>query len=302
MYLSFQPGGAGGGTVLLKAQQTIDVDGSIDVSGSNGHHYGSGGGSGGSLTISTYRFTGKGVLLCNGGSSSKGAGGGSGGRLAIHSNVTTFGGKINARGGASTVESGGPGTIYKRIRTGNGTKRSLEINNDGLKPMEKYMVVKNQDENGGKSWVFAQTQDDFHYDELRLLGGAHVLFVPIVPGSVVIEKLIGDKTGMVHVRDGDRVSINSAAIEFPSWFRVYEGGSLTLPRVVHLNFMGYRELFIEGTIGYIEEFRIGTGVVAYLGNKVQYACVMLSWFIVNMQARVTNELNGNENNSLAIKT
>ena len=263
-----QSGGAGGGVVSLDARVIIDIDGTIDVSGSSGEPA-SGGGSGGSLKVTTDQFVGKGQLLCNGGSAINNGGGGSGGRVAIYSTETRFSGKIMSRGGASAIEPGGPGTIFEEFGLGINVKRTLEINNGGLKPINSYMVSKNQYENGGMSWVVVQSQNDLHYHELRLLGGAHVSFVSSVPGIVVVDTFIGDQSGMIHVQQGDQVVLKTSAIEFPSWFRIYEGGYLALPPIVHLNRVpGYKVLLLDGALGYVEEFRIGTEVSILVGDKV----------------------------------
>ena len=264
-----QPGGAGGGVVALQAQ-VIDIDGTIDVSGSDAQA-GAGGGSGGSVQILADRFIGKGRLLCNGGKAVNNGGGGSGGRLSVHCNETEFSGRISALGGASSLEPGGPGTIYRKTGTGYETLRNLEINNGGLVPVDTYLVSRNQYENSGKAWVLVQSIDDLKYDDLRLLGGAHASFVLSVKGDVSINKLSGDNTGMLHVQADNRVVIKSAPAEFPSWFRVYERGYLSLPEIVHLNKFSYSQLFIEGKIGYIKDFRIGTGVTVSLGNKVRWS-------------------------------
>ena len=214
------------------------------------------------------RFIGKGQLLCNGGKAVANGGGGSGGRFSVHCNKTEFSGRISAQGGGSSVEPGGPGTIYRKTGTGSKTLRSLEINNGGLMPLHSYLVSKNQYENSGKAWVFVQSVDDLMYDEMRLLGGAHASFVLGVKGNVSINEFFGDNTGMLHVQADDKVVVKSALAEFPSWFRIYERGYLSLPEVVHLNKFSYTQLFIEGEIGYIKDFRIGTGVTVSLGNKV----------------------------------
>ena len=268
-----QPGGAGGGVVAFQAQ-LVDIDGTIDVSGSDAQA-GSGGGSGGSVKILADRFIGKGQLLCNGGKAVSKGGGGSGGRLSVRCNETEFSGKISAQGGTSSVEPGGPGTIYRKRGTGSKTLRTLEINNGGLKPVQSYLGSQNQYENGGKAWVLVQSVDDLMYDEMRLLGGAHASFVLGVKGNVSINEFSGDNSGMLHVQAEDRVIIKSAPAEFPSWFRVYEGGYLSLPEVVHLNKFSYTQLFIEGKLGYMKDFRVGTGVTVSLGSKVGRSRAMI---------------------------
>ena len=265
-----QPGGAGGGVVLLQAQ-TINIDGTIDVSGSKGQA-GSGGGSGGSLQLLADNFKGKGQILCNGGRTSNYGGGGSGGRISIQCQKTVFSGKLSAQGGTSSVEPGGPGTIYQKTGSGSEVLRSLEINNGGLVPIDSYLISKEQNRNSGKSWVLVQSPEDLKYDELRLLDGAHASFVLSVNGDVSIDQFSGDNTGMLHVQDGDRILIKSAPAEFPAWFRVYEGGYLSLPEVVHLNKFSYSQLFIEGKLGYMKDFRLGIGVTVSLGNKVLIFC------------------------------
>lgn len=264
--VSLQPGGAGGGVFLLRAE-LIDIDGTVDVSG-NDSLTGSGGGSGGSIHVLADLFLGKGQLVCNGGKAANNGGGASGGRISIHCNRCEFTGKISAQGGASSAEPGGAGTVYQQTETGNKSKRTLTINNGGLLPVNSYLISGNHYENSGKAWVLIPTVDDLIYDEFRLLGGAHVSFVLSVEGDVSIKKLFGDGTGMLHVQTNDRVAIKSAATEFPSWFRVYEGGFFSLPDTVHLNKFTHSQLYIEGKLGYVKDFRVGTGVTVSLGNKV----------------------------------
>lgn len=253
--------------VVLQAQ-LVDIDGTVDVSGTSGHS-GTGGGSGGSVHILADRFIGKGQLLSNGGQATDKGGGGSGGRLTVSCNKTEFSGRISAKGGDSSIEPGGPGTVSRKTGSGNKTFRTLEINNAGLVPLDSYLRSSNQYENSGKAWVLVQSDDDLKYDELRLLGGAHVSFVLNVKGDVSIKKFFGDNTGMLHVQADDRVVIKSAPAEFPSWFRVYERGYLSLPQVVHLNKFLYSQMFVEGKLGYIEDFRVGTDVTVSLGTKVK---------------------------------
>ena len=242
--------------------QLIDIDGTIDVSGSDGQA-GSGGGSGGSVMLLADRFIGKGQLLGNGGKAVNNGGGGSGGRLSINCNKTDFSGRISAQGGTSIREPGGPGTIYRKT----GALQTLEINNNGLVPLNSFLVSSNQHENGGKAWVLVESTDDLDYDELRLFGGAHASFVSSVTGNVSISMFSGDNTGMLHVLAG--LVIKSATTKFPSWFRVYKEGYLSLPQIVHINKLSlYSQLFIEGKLGFISDLRIGTDVSVFLGDEV----------------------------------
>jgi hypothetical protein len=88
-------GGAGGGAVKLNVN-TLQLDGSIDVSGVGGSSAlarSSGGGSGGSIWIIANRFSGAGSLDASGGYGNygtTGSGGGGGGRIAIYAISAPF--------------------------------------------------------------------------------------------------------------------------------------------------------------------------------------------------------------------
>ena len=73
-------GGNGGGVVRIYATGSVTVDGTIRSNGQNGEGYSSGGGSGGSVKITTHTFGGTGTLTASGGA---GEYGGGGGRIAV---------------------------------------------------------------------------------------------------------------------------------------------------------------------------------------------------------------------------
>jgi hypothetical protein len=116
--------GTGGGIIRIIATSAT-INGVITANASDGTSswYDSGGGSGGSIWITTNNLSGSGEIRANGGSgahaySTGGAGGGSGGRVAlVVNNTSSFNGSLAALGGLGTT-SGAAGTIY--TRTGGG--------------------------------------------------------------------------------------------------------------------------------------------------------------------------------------
>lgn len=245
----------------------IDIDGTVDVSGNN-TLTGGGGGSGGSLKLTANRFIGKGKLLSDGGNAANYGGGGAAGRISIHTNESKFSGEISSKGGASFTEPGGAGTIYQIIKTGNKSFVSLTIDNGGQNPVDNHLVSGNQYDNGGKTWIPISSDKNLLYDELKLRNGAHVSFVSTIKRDVFIKMLTGDNKGMLHVKSGDHVIVESASTEFPSWFHVYEEGVLSLPKVVNLVKIQHSQLVIDGKLDGIEDIRIGPDITLLLGNKV----------------------------------
>jgi len=138
------PGGAGtaqrvaggGGVVNLTVFGHLQLDGTISANGTgatNGH---AGGGSGGSIQLTSGTFAGTGVARADGGSGHlPWGGGGGGGRIAVYSSTNysssnQFLGSLSAYGGAGFV-GGGAGTIFTLCYDTNGVEQ-LVVDNGGL--------------------------------------------------------------------------------------------------------------------------------------------------------------------------
>ena len=111
------PYGTGGGAILLTVAGTTTVTngGLITANGGTGAH---GGGSGGSIYLTTGWLTGGGMIRANGGTA--GMGGGSGGRIALiltgaGADFTSWNGTNTARGGA-TATPVAAGTVYRQVK------------------------------------------------------------------------------------------------------------------------------------------------------------------------------------------
>ena len=127
---SLNPGGSGGGALNANISGTLRVDGVITARGLGGAGESSGGGSGGSIFITTGGFAGTGSLSADGGAGRlPNGGGGAGGMIAVATGTNTFTGSLSAHGGQGWV-SGGAGTIY--TRSGFNANPQLVVNNGGL--------------------------------------------------------------------------------------------------------------------------------------------------------------------------
>ena len=113
-YSPYSIGGAGGGTILLAINSTLQLDGRISANGGNGSGNGGGGGAGGGISLNVGTISGGGSITANGGSGVDSiGGGGGGGRIAIICNNNLFAGQISAYGGGGT-NWGGAGTVFLR--------------------------------------------------------------------------------------------------------------------------------------------------------------------------------------------
>jgi|GEM_PF-1120262 len=131
------PGGAGGGLVIIDASGTVTLDGAILADGETPVH--GGGGAGGSVYLEAATFAGTtGQVSADGGGSSVagGSGGGGGGRVVV-AGYTALGAQLGATpltavtawGGAADTRVGGAGTIY--LLPSGATFGTLVIDNGG---------------------------------------------------------------------------------------------------------------------------------------------------------------------------
>ncbi|XP_033745593.1 uncharacterized protein LOC117331107 [Pecten maximus] len=93
-------GGSGGGYVKLVGNTKIEMDGLISVNGDDASSTNSGGGSGGSIHITTAFIQGVGTISARGGAGQGTGGSGGGGRILVISDSSVFAGIMLADGGA----------------------------------------------------------------------------------------------------------------------------------------------------------------------------------------------------------
>jgi hypothetical protein len=97
----------GGGAVHLKVGGTLHLDGALTANGNDGTWEGAGGGSGGSIWLTTRKLEGAGSISADGGMGEPFQGGGGGaGRIAVYSSTNVFTGTATAFGGEGAVNGG----------------------------------------------------------------------------------------------------------------------------------------------------------------------------------------------------
>jgi len=113
-------GGAGGGAIKLTVLGTALINGVISVNALNATNSRSGGGSGGSIWLTTQTLAGTGTITAHGGNGEPiHGGGGGGGRIAIYSDTNDFTGVVAAYGGTGW-RTGGAGTVFTLRTTDTG--------------------------------------------------------------------------------------------------------------------------------------------------------------------------------------
>ncbi len=229
-----------------------------------------------------------------------GAGGGAGGRLAVYFYVnhtfTAF--RYLASGGPGSsgcteCEAGGPGTVF--LYHMQQEHRTLLIDNDGMPtPHTKYVNWDNLTADGGRAWILplsglhnmAEASHRFHFEELQVYGGGHLAVHPLTqfydgseyiiqdqlfsemfkstqPYNVTLHfrYMIGDRTGSVHVADGQEMDLEREEIDLPFSAYVYRGGHLGLApeTIVH----GV-EIHLSGVLSHIQNLTLHHGGYLWL--------------------------------------
>jgi len=188
--------------MLINIGDDIYLDGTIQANGNNAvAGSDAGGGSGGSILINCGRFSGHGTLAVNGGSGNgANSGGGSGGRIAVYTGTpnkylgeySAIGGSAGDRNKETTDFSGGAGTVYLQdVRSG-------------------YPYTQLRIDNNNRPWSHYVTLEQSHYefDELYLSRNAAIhLFPDSSRRTMAIHKIVGDRTGLVHIHSNQSIKV-----------------------------------------------------------------------------------------------
>lgn len=285
-------GKAFGGGVLFINSSGLTLDGVIKANGQNAkvktNH---GGGSGGSILITTGMFEGSGSLQANGGAGGvNGGGGGSGGRIAIHYDQSTFTGTTTAFGGDSPIEAGAAGTIFKRDIKNN--FRHLEVHNKGRKPgSEDINDYKTLDKDSARTWITfsylssalkeTTTEDvelpdvpktvlkGYEFDEVTLGGSAHLAFegnreqIRLHSIKKLSGNFQGGSYGFLHTGPFQFIVISQTNRYIPVNLRIHRNGYLRLPSqiMLHKNYFS-----LNGYLIGVNHLRISESVVT-LGDR-----------------------------------
>ena len=186
-----EKGGQGGGRLVLRVGSRFIVDGIVTVSGGSAViKSNAGGGSGGSIHVSTHSYRGYGVMDVRGGASGgTSSGSGAGGRIAIYcEKEILYRGVFQAKSGNGTQRKyGGPGTIFLRY----------------LRNKRFYTQLR-FGERQGNNLVFVTLDErnvtEFMFNEVIIEKKTAVrLKQDGEKRSLKVDKLTGDGTGYIYV-------------------------------------------------------------------------------------------------------
>lgn len=180
----------------------------------------------------------------------------------MFSRYQAFGGK--AVSGIKVVEDGGPGTVF--LYHLNYHHRTLMIDNDGHGPLNIHMKYDQLNVEGCKAWIMpesgihhlASSKRNFHFEELQIYGKGHLAIWPprtnnLTNTSLYFKYMIGDRTGRIHVGNGEVMNLYRAEIDLPFSAHVYRGGYLGLaPDTVVHNV----EIIVRGVLANIKNITL----------------------------------------------
>ena len=259
-------GGAGGGVIRLVIGFVLYVDGDITVDGAA---KGSGaGGSGGSLWATAWALRGHGLLSARGGA---GEASGSGGRIAVHLGTRNhYSGRYTATGGggdAGGLAAGGAGSVFLRD-----TRYTL--------PHSTLLL-----DNGGSTWDQAYTLTaphtaHFAFDELHLFANASLRLSPVARNaSITVTKLVGDRSGRIHLLAGhtgfiERATTARTTTKTPANIWVDAGATVYMATTVYVLGSGRVALRWHGEIVGVQHLRVVAGRRVEMGAEARTSTLL----------------------------
>ena len=246
-------GGRGGGVLFWSTSHYMELNGELNLQGMDATGIDAGGGSGGSLWIKTTNLTGHGIISVRGGDGTGRGGGGAGGRISIHCRWRySYGGKYINRGGL------GSGSF--KLSRGAAAGTSFVENN--LRPLEyrilKYLKGTNEtyfqvdhryvhaSNQGyfvpGATVIMENGTMDYEFNEMEISGFSRVIIYHpknIVKVSLIVHRLIGDRTGQFHLRKNqiayiEYVESERNITEAPCGYVIDDDAEIVFPTEVYM--------------------------------------------------------------------
>lgn len=211
------PGSPGGGAIQLIVTGTLTNNGIIGANGPDAPQD-AGGGSGGSIYVTTDVLSGAGSFLANGGDTA-GGGGGGGGRIAIYYQTSSFTGEAEAKGGTGTQnKNGADGTV--------GFFDTLE-----------------NDFYAGHSWCFQEAHSPCEFNRVVLGDGSRVICENNVTitakvlsvGHFSVLSVLGTNT-MIH---GDDVTVTNGSVLYGNLHLTGQNLTIDSTSSISANSAGY---------------------------------------------------------------
>ena len=228
---------SGGGVIRIVANDSLTIDGLVTADGQESKSNTSGGGSGGSISLTSQKMTGNGIVSASGGNGhANGGGGGAGGRIAAEFSNSSFAGRLEAFGGKSRkYNSGGAGTIVLHNRYARTKTLVINNNNTGTPTTDDIQDIR---VDGGRTWITPEANTPVvSFDVLDIRGKAQLAVQTTPLGAPLrweIGGIQGDRSGILHVRANQKLRMTTASNDGSQpellWgVNVYSRGDLTMP-------------------------------------------------------------------------
>nr|XP_054759195.1 uncharacterized protein LOC129265204 [Lytechinus pictus] len=193
--------------------------------------------------------------------------GGAGGRIAVYYTEHSFVGQMVAYGGVgSNLKNGAAGTVYQESRNPLSVHRTLLVDNNGLQVPDTMITDYNNLQTVGTKTWFPATANNMEFDELTLLGNAHLAFEAIESLTLIVAKVIGPSVhegsfGTLHIGLYQSFQLNEVDIILPFNLKLYHDATLTIlpPGVTFQS----SQNFINGRV-------IGGGDVTVIDAELSY--------------------------------
>ncbi|WAR26297.1 TENX-like protein [Mya arenaria] len=287
-------GGRGGGYLHWIVGETLWIDGEVTLEGEDGQMGNGGGGSGGGIYIQVMNFTGFGHIDCHGGDGVGDGGGGSGGRISVHVDFANkYIGRLNVVGGLGhgLLPCGAAGTVYIQENARGPQYADIKYDPDTgaemVTAMHRRLEIDNDDNDHHlyvdhtEPWLYTmlyeEDQQEYEFDETMLEGHSNLLIAypdGTTPGTgswtveVKIHLFHGDRTGVVRVRDSQRLYVEVVESQSnetiaPCSFRIDDGSEVFFPTTT--NMRGSRTV-LAGQITGVEDMMIRQGSILFLST------------------------------------
>lgn len=267
----------------MEIGRTVFFDGIVTSQGGNATIPSSGGGSGGSILLKAFNFSGHGRLDASGGNGHTKAAGGSGGRIAVHIGFkNTFSGQYlchGGRGGHLTdpkLSDGGPGTVYKYESNRGPQYRELKydprLNATVIKPEHSKLLIENSDL---KTDNFALVMENdtiyYEFDEVQVEGHSYVHFYHPKNAknvTILIHELTGNRKGFVRIQNRQQAIIQFVPtthtyLNSPAGLHVDEGGEVVFPDTLVV----LTKFIIEGRMIGVQNLEVIDGGILEMRRK-----------------------------------
>ena len=282
--------GKGGGIITIEVNRFYHLDGVLQCNGGSASGNNSGGGSAGSLYLSTQNFSGHGVVNVTGGNGHGLGCGGAGGRAAAHVRwFREYSGDYEAFGGfagenqpdSKETCNGAAGTVYATDSNELGIEKKITLHINGKKVVKdgfKWLYLNADNRNSILPVVIMADNDNeahkFEFDHLEAINEV-VLWLHGVNATLDVKLFTGDTTGKMHLKKGEKIYVEyepstTGYTVAPVSFQIDQGAEIILPSTSHMH--GTRTS-LAGLLTNVQNFTIAEGSSTEFTSTAQTALI-----------------------------